>query len=189
MTMSGPDSSNRSKVKEPSLREDRQPLICERWMSLNVQTVKPLDSVAHARALLEEHRFNQLLVVAGQKLVGIVTDRDLRDAVNTVTTSATLAGIAEQAPQTPDQIPIESVMTSNVITLSPHSTLVTAAELMRRERIGSVPIVEGNSVAGIITRGDILEAFVARECAVAKPTSRTSAREGQEHRRRTESRS
>jgi acetoin utilization protein AcuB len=173
-------------MKKNSPHEDKQPLICERWMSFNVQTVKPLDSVAHARALIEEHRFNQLLVMAGHKLLGIVTDRDLRDAMNTVTTSATLAGSGEQAPETPDQIPVEAVMTSNVITLSPRSTLVAAAELMRRERIGAVPIVEGDSVAGILTRSDILDAFVAREGARVKPTRRTIAGEGRQHRRRTE---
>jgi CBS domain-containing protein len=57
---------------------------------------------------------------------------------------------------------------------------------MRRERIGAVPIVEGDSVAGILTRSDILDAFVAREGARVKPTRRTIAGEGRQHRRRTE---
>jgi acetoin utilization protein AcuB len=53
------------------------------------------------------------------------------------------------------------VMTQNVITLAPHSSIVTAAELMRRERIGSLPIVDGQSLVGLITRSDILQYFVS----------------------------
>jgi len=142
---------------------EKEPLSCARWMTSRLHTVKPRDSVARARALMEEHRINQLPVIKDRVLVGIVTDRDLRDAVNTITTSAHLAGAVEPVPQTADEIAIETVMTHNVITLSPHSNIITAAELMRRERIGSVPIVDGHSLAGIVTRSDILEAFVCRE--------------------------
>jgi acetoin utilization protein AcuB len=144
-----------------SLEKER--LSCAQWMASRLCTVKPHDSVARARALLEEHRINQLPVVKNRVLFGIVTDRDLRDAVNTVATSAHLAGTVEPAPQAADEIPVEMVMTQNVITLAPHSSIITAAELMRRERIGSVPIVDGQSVVGIVTRSDILKAFVSLE--------------------------
>lgn len=141
-----------------------EPLICERWMTMQVHKVKPQESVAHARALLEEHRINQLLVVKNNVLVGIVTDRDLRDAVSAVITSAKLAATVEPPPQTPDEIPVEAVMSHHVIALAPHSSLVNAASLMRQERIGSVPIVDvGNRVTGIVTRSDVLDAFVWRE--------------------------
>ena len=155
-----------SKVKEhqPESRTN-DALMCGDWMTAKVHTVKPLDSVAHARALIEEHRINQLPVVTDGILSGIVTDRDLRDAVNAVTTSANAAGTVESAPGKPEQIPVEAVMTHNVMTLSPHSNVVAAAELMRRERIGSVPIVDGHTLVGIITRSDILKVFVARENA------------------------
>ncbi|MBV8453593.1 MAG: CBS domain-containing protein [Deltaproteobacteria bacterium] len=130
-------------------------------MTSHLHTIKPLDSVARARALIEEHRINQLPVVKDGLLVGIVTDRDLCDAVNAVTTSAHLAGTVEPVPQTADEIPVETVMSRNAITLSPHSSIITAAELMRRERIGSVPILHGQTLAGIVTRSDILRAFVS----------------------------
>ena|SRR5690349_7721482 len=122
---------------------------------------KPRDSVARARAILEEHRINQLPVVKDGMLVGIVTDRDLRDVLNAVTTSAHLAGTFEPAPHTAEDIAVETVMTNNVITLAPHGTIISAAELMKRERIASIPIVEDNSVVGLVTRCDILQAFVS----------------------------
>ena len=105
----------------PESRTDDR-LICGQWMTAKVHTVKPLDSVAHARALIEEHRINQLPVVKDGRLMGIVTDRDLRDAVNAVTVSANMAGTMEPVPGTPEQTPVEAVMTHNAMTLSPHSS-------------------------------------------------------------------
>ena len=50
------------------------------WMTKTVVTVNPHDSVRQARDLLSKHRINQLPVVVNDKLVGIVSDRDIRDA-------------------------------------------------------------------------------------------------------------
>jgi acetoin utilization protein AcuB len=132
-------------------------------MKLKVHTVKPQDSVAHARAILEENRINQLPVVVNRKLVGIVTDRDLRNAHAAVAVAAETAAGGRQAPAPPppEKIPVEAVMTANVLTLSPTDTVEDAARLMRRERIGAVPVVEHGTLTGIIARSDILGAFVA----------------------------
>lgn len=135
-------------------------MLIERWMKFAVHTVKPLDSVAHARALLEEHRINQLPVVVNGRLVGIVTDRDLRDAPRAVQIASTEAGDKGAAPTTPEQIPVETVMTTNVLTLEPKDSLTRAASLMRQERIGAIPIVENGVLRGIITRSDLLDAFL-----------------------------
>jgi acetoin utilization protein AcuB len=135
----------------------------EQLMKPTVQTVKPQDTVAHARAILEEHRFNQLPVVVNRKLVGIVTDRDLRDAPAAVEVAAQSAGGSHKAPPPPPpgQIPVEAVMTTNVLTLAPADSVADAARLMRRERIGAVPIVDQGALVGILARSDILDAFVA----------------------------
>jgi acetoin utilization protein AcuB len=134
----------------------------EQLMKLAIHSVKPHDSVAHARAILEEHRINQLPVVVNRKLVGIVTDRDLRDAPSAVEVSAEAAGALPRAaaPPLPDRISVEAVMTTNVLTLSPADSMEDAARLMRRERIGAVPIVDNGALVGILTRSDILDAFV-----------------------------
>ncbi len=131
-------------------------------MSMPVVTVKPRDTVAHARALLEEHRVNQLPVVVNGKLVGIVTDRDLRDAPRAVEVSAMVAGAnISREETTPESIQVESVMTSHVLTLAPSDSVEEAAALMRRERIGAVPIVARGRLTGILARSDLLDAFIA----------------------------
>jgi CBS domain-containing protein len=63
----------------------------------------------------------------------------------------------------PDAIPVEDMMSPNALTLSPRDSMTTAAELMRRERIGALPIVDGPRLVGILTRSDVLDAFVAGE--------------------------
>ena len=120
--------------------------ICERWMTTKLYTVGPSDTIAHARELLRQHRINQLPVGAGNTLLGIISDRDLRDTK-----------IFEDTQ-------VQTIMNHPPITLSCHSTLVNTAEVMSQQRIGSVPIVSGNSLVGIVTRSDILEAFIAYAC-------------------------
>lgn len=135
-------------------------MLIERFMKLAVHTVKPRDSVAHARALLEEHRINQLPVVVNGRLVGIVTDRDLRDASRAVAIASAETGVPGRAETDPDRITVETVMSSIVIKLGPKDTVEEAARVMRRERIGAVPIAEHGALRGIITRNDVLGIFL-----------------------------
>ncbi len=131
------------------------------WMSKRVHALKPRDSVAHARELLEQYRVNQLPVVVAGKLVGIITDRDIRDASPSVFQADPGRGKRIPEATDPQQIEVETVMTSAVRTLAPQDSIAAAAKLMRLERLGSLPIVDGDQLVGIITRSDILDAFLS----------------------------
>jgi CBS domain-containing protein len=124
----------------------------EQWMTVNPLTVRPHDSVAHARALLKEHRINQLPVTLNGRLVGIVTDRDLRDAMGAMYAAAEASGNPSRqerrAQGIVEDIAIEAVMTANAITIEPHDTMERTAVVMRRERIGALPVVHRGRVAG-----------------------------------------
>ena len=133
----------------------------ERWMKQPVVTVKPRDSIRHAREIAEQRRINQLPVVVDGRLVGIVTDRDLRDAFPSVFEEMNASGAGRKGAADPATIPVEDAMTGNVLTLEPDARLEDAARLMRRERIGAIPIVVGDRLLGILTRSDVLEAFLA----------------------------
>jgi acetoin utilization protein AcuB len=100
-------------------------------MTTRVRTLAPDDSIERASDLLKRHRINQLPVVARGKLLGIVTDRDIRSSLGLRGRAA--AVVAEQR--------IRSVMSRPAIVLGCHSTLLNAAEVMRHSRIGAVPIV------------------------------------------------
>jgi acetoin utilization protein AcuB len=131
------------------------------WMKHPVITVKPHDSASRARELMERYRINQLPVVVDGHLVGIVTDRDLRDAFPSVFESAEPFGRRRREPRTdPAAIAVENVMSRDVFTLAPGAFLVDAARLMRRQRIGAIPVVDGGELVGILTRSDVLDAFV-----------------------------
>jgi acetoin utilization protein AcuB len=133
------------------------------WMKHPVHHVKPRDTVRHARALLERHRINQLPVVVDDRLVGIVTDRDLRDAFPAVPeVSAALGGDLGSRP-------VEDVMTRAVITVTPSDVLTEAAHRMRRERIGALPVVDNGRLVGILTRSDMLAAFIALAAGTGEP--------------------
>ena len=132
-----------------------------RWMNHVVHSVKPHDSIQHARELLEEHRVNQLPVVVDRRLVGIITDRDLRDASPSAL-EAPLFGSRKAKVTKADPVAavVEIVMTPNVTTIGPDASMAEAARLMRRQRIGALPVVEHERVVGIITRSNVLDAFV-----------------------------
>lgn len=132
----------------------------EAWMSRRVHTVKPQDSIQHARELMETNRVNQLPVVVAGRVLGIATDRDLRDAFPSVFEAARSGRQRDRSPSDPSVVEVESVMTQPVITLGPKDSVVEAARIMQRERIGAVPVVDGGHLVGIIARSDILRAFI-----------------------------
>ena len=133
------------------------------WMTRLVHTLKPLDSIAHAREMMERHRINQVPVVVDGHLVGIVTDRDVRDATPSVFDSGQHGRARRPAPAASDpaHIKVEEVMMSNVLSVGPQDSVENAAQIMRRERVGSVPVVEDGRIVGILTRSDVLEAFIS----------------------------
>ena len=142
-------------------RADGNTLI-ETWMVKPVITVRPHDSVAFARTVIEERRINQLPVVVDGKLVGIVTDRDLRSASESMREGGKAAGAdLVREDVIPENIMVDTVMSTKVIKLKPQDSIERAANLMRKERIGGIPVVDGNKLVGIITRSDVLKAFVA----------------------------
>src|SRR6266536_4044794 len=130
------------------------------WMSSPIVSIKPRDTILHAREIMEKARINQLPVVVRSRLVGIVTDRDLRDAFPSVLNiSGRRRRRGRRRPSAgPGEVYVEDVMTRNVLTEAPDGTINHAAHLIRRERIGAVPVVEKGKIVGILTRSDLLDA-------------------------------
>jgi CBS domain-containing protein len=132
-----------------------------KWMKHPVHSVKPLDSIQHARDLMERHRVNQLPVVVDGSVIGIITDRDLRDAFPSVFDSPLFARPKPKITASdPRAVTVELVMTASPTTIVPDASMADAARLMRRQRIGALPVVDGERLVGIVTRSDVLDAFV-----------------------------
>jgi acetoin utilization protein AcuB len=140
-------------------------MLVAEWITTRPRVVKPNDTLRRARAILEEMRVNQLPVVVDGKLVGIVTDRDLRDAFPSVLDHRHRRSSA--ANPSPDDVAVETVMTRKVLTLSPDDTVAEAARVMRKGRVGALPVVEGRKLVGLLTRSDLLDVLVAMAAPAA----------------------
>lgn len=123
------------------------------WMSKGVLAVEIFDSIAIARQLMAKHRVNQLPVLDADRLIGIVTDRDIRDAYPT----SLAINHAEAIDRFAEKITVEEVMTRDIFVVGPETPLMQAVALLRKHRIGSLPVVKNQRLVGIITRSDILD--------------------------------
>ncbi len=130
-----------------------------KWMTKSLMTIKPKDSLRHARERLAKYRVNQLPVVVDEKLVGIVTDRDIRDAYP----SSLRLFYGKDIDEFGDSHTVEEVMTYNVVSVTPQTSLREAAQRLRRQRFGALPVVDQGQLVGIITRSDLLDAMLAEE--------------------------
>jgi acetoin utilization protein AcuB len=130
-----------------------------KWITKSLMTIKPKDTIRHARERLAKYRINQLPVVTDENLVGIVTDRDIRDAYP----SSLRLFYGKDIDEFGDSHTVEEIMTYNVISITPQTPLREAAQLLRRQRFGALPVVEHDKLVGIITRSDVLDALLAEE--------------------------
>jgi acetoin utilization protein AcuB len=129
-------------------------------MRRNVATVSPSASLQEARRLMRGHNVRQLPVTGEEnKLTGILSDRDIREAMLPV---GLLPGASEkEMEEMLANTPVEKVMTRKVVTATVTDSLEDAIVLLHDFRVNALPVVDDNGrVAGIITRTDILKAFI-----------------------------
>ncbi len=140
-------------MRSPDLKEkDRQlDMLVERTMTLTPRTVAPSDSVAHARALLDEFGVGQLPVVAAGQLIGMVTAGDLKARRS----AWRPASVARAVTSHPERVPVRRVMRTSTYTVQPSDTLRKAAKLMAQARVGALPVMEHGKLRGIISAIDI----------------------------------
>ena len=157
---------------EPGKHKKKQIRVAD-WMTETVLAVETFDSISIARQLMAKHRINQLPVLDNDVLVGIVTDRDLRDAYPT----SMMIDRGEAIDRFADSVTVEEVMSHDVFTVRPDTPLKKAVGLLRRHRIGSLPVIKDKNLVGIITRSDILD-FVLSGLSVATPAGTDNRKSG-----------
>lgn len=111
-------------------------------MSTDVKTVAPNTDAAQAWSLMQQHDIHHLVVVDGREVAGVISARDLGGS----------RGTATRRNQR-----VSDLMVGGVVTAKPSETLRQAANKLRGNAIGCLPIVEGGKVVGIITITDCLE--------------------------------
>jgi acetoin utilization protein AcuB len=132
-------------------------MIVERRMRKNPVWVDEEDSMKKAIDLLREKGIRHLPVLRdGEKLVGIVSDRDIKAASPSPATSLEIREIYYLL----DKIKIKQIMTKKPYTVSMGTPVEEAALIMREKKIGALPVVKDGGLIGIITETDILDAFL-----------------------------
>ena len=131
-------------------------LVRER-MTPNPVTVQVNTSIAQLSALMKDNKLKKIPVMDGDKLVGIVTDKDV-DRVSP--SGATLLSVFEISALLA-KTTVKDAMTSDVITCSPDTYIEDAALMMRNNRINALVVTEKDKVVGIITESDMLASFIA----------------------------
>jgi acetoin utilization protein AcuB len=136
-------------------------------MTAHPITVPPTTSVVEARALMTARQIRHLLVEADDRLVGIVTDRDIRLNLPSPATSLSVWEMNHLLAK----LTVEQVMTRSVVTIDPICDAREAARTMVERKIGALPVVADDRLVGILTETDLLRAFVSISNQVASPVA------------------
>jgi acetoin utilization protein AcuB len=128
------------------------------WMSKDLITIDQDTSIMKASKVMKQNDIQHLPVLRKGRLVGMVSDRDLKEATPS---KATTLDIHEMYYLL-DKIAVKSLMSKTLVTIAPEDTIEKAAAVMLKHHISALPVVDANAaLAGILTKGDVFRAFVS----------------------------
>jgi CBS domain-containing protein len=118
-----------------------------RFKGKTVHAVRPDDTVLAALGVMAEHDIGAVLVVEGDQLLGILSERDYARKV-------ALMGRASR------DSPVRAIMTANVVCVPPSRTIEECMGLMTERRCRYLPVVENGRVIGLVSIGDLVKATI-----------------------------
>jgi CBS domain-containing protein len=118
-----------------------------RYKGKTVHAVRPDDTVLAALGVMAEHDIGAVLVVEGDELLGILSERDYARKV-------VLLGRASR------DSPVRLIMTANVVCVPPNRTVEECMGLMTERRCRHLPVVENGRVIGLVSIGDLVKAMI-----------------------------
>lgn len=125
-------------------------------MTKNPITIAANAPITDAVALMREKNLKRVPVVEGDKVVGVLTQSDIQKVSPTKATSLSIFEINYLL----SKLTVKEAMAKNAITIESDNLLEEAAVIMRKERIGTLPVTENGKLVGIITESDIFDAFI-----------------------------
>lgn len=131
-------------------------------------TVRWDRTIGAAWKLMRDRKIRHLPVLDDRDhLVGIVTDRDLRQVIFDPSIQEQLGNL----PQALNVLTVKEVMTWGVVTVQPQTEIREAARIMHEQKIGALPVVQGSRVVGMLTETDVLKTFlrVLEEGVLSRP--------------------
>ncbi len=132
-------------------------MLVKGWMSSDVISVEEETSMVKASVLMKENNIRRLPVVRKEKLVGLVTDTDLKEASPSKATTLDIYEISYLL----SEIKIKELMSKDVIYVKPDETIEFAAVLMLENKISGLPVInDQQNLIGVITETDIFKALI-----------------------------
>lgn len=127
-------------------------------MTVDPVTVGPKDSLQKVVELLRRRDIRSVPVVEAGKLIGVVTDRDVRQ----VAPPQPLLCEAAEVRRYTENLTVTAAMTADPITVASNAPLVEAAKILETYRISSLPVVDEQKLVGLLSVADVLRAFVGQ---------------------------
>lgn len=118
-------------------------------------TLSPEVSLMEALQMMRLRRIRRIPIVAGGKLVGLLTEGDLKRAE-----PSTLSDTQEHFTAVMEGTQITQIMTKNLVTTTPDTALLEVARTLRENKYGALPVLEGEKLVGILTDNDLIGALV-----------------------------
>lgn len=130
------------------------------WMSTPAIVAPETMTLPAARSLLQKAQIRRLPVVNSRgELVGIVTEGDINRISASPATDVREYNLYHRIAD----LPLRNVMTREVITVTPHTPIVTVATILRDRRIGGVPVLDEGQIVGMITENDLFNVLIAEQ--------------------------
>jgi CBS-domain-containing membrane protein len=133
------------------MKNRKEGLVREIMISSPV-TLKPDDTLDLANDIISLGRIRHIPVVENDKLLGIISERDLIGAA-----ANRIFGLKQKSKSALlKSVLIKEIMRNRVVTVGPHTPIKDAAHLMAGKKIGCVPVVESGALVGLVTTTDVL---------------------------------
>lgn len=131
-------------------------MLVSKKMKRDVITVTKNERMTTAKKIIQEKNIRHLPVVDGKKLIGLVTNMDIRKAEASPATSLEIRELHYLL----DKLTVGEIMTKNVITVSPDISVEEATTLLHDNKIGCLPVVEDGNLVGMLTENDVMEILI-----------------------------
>ena len=133
-------------------------MLVRNWMSKPVITIDSNDSMQEAMKVMKQHQIPMLPVMKKGKLVGIVTDRDLKRASASDATTLEVHELLFLI----SKIKVKDIMTKDPVTIPVDYTVEEATEILLKNKISGAPVVDANEqLVGAITKGDMFRVLIS----------------------------
>ena len=131
-------------------------MLVRKKMHKDLVSITKDERMTLAKKIMKEKNIRHLPVVDGKRLVGLVTNMDIRKAEASPATSLEIRELHYLL----DKLTVGEIMTRNVITISPDISIEEATTLLHDNKIGCLPVVEDGNLVGMITENDVMEILI-----------------------------